>query len=382
MPRPIRPAVWGVPALVLAAALPPTVVHGALAAAAGGLFEAAPFVLAAAFAPRGRLAALAPLLGCGCGSRLPAALALPSIALCWFAFGPVPTVLRLGAAALLAIRARGSHAHDNAPVEADPLADLAALGLASFAAALLAEGLRTIAAPAAGPLDSLLALTLGLVAGTLAPCGTTGIGAAMALRSVSPFATAGLLVTSGMFAPRRTSSNGEARDVRAALVLLALACAILTVRGTHGFLNPRLWFVAPLGTVCAIACVLRGTRSATRLAYLVPAILLAALVAGSPAPQVSRATIPYDLFPGRPLEFTGAVVARPKSATTTLVRFAILCCRADAEPLALELDRRIDARPGTWVTVRGVAIERDARAMLRVENAVRVTAPADPFLYL
>jgi len=109
---------------------------------------------------------------------------------------------------------------------------------------------------------------------------------------------------------------------------------------------------------------------------------LAALVAGSPAPQVSRATIPYDLFPGRPLEFTGAVVARPKSATTTLVRFAILCCRADAEPLALELDRRIDARPGTWVTVRGVAIERDARAMLRVENAVRVAAPADPFLYL
>jgi hypothetical protein len=382
MPRPFRPLAWGVPALALAAAFPPAAVHGALAAAAGGLFEAAPFVLAAALVPGARLRVLAPLLGCGCGGRLPAALALPSLALCWFAFGPIPTTLRVASAVLLAIRARHAGLDPERGAEADPLADLVRLGLASFAAALLAESLRALAAPAAGPLAALLAFALGLGAGALAPCGTAGIGAAMALRTASPFAAAGLLVTSGMFVLRRPSSGGEAHGARAAFALLALACALFFVRGTHGFLNPRLWFVAPLGAIGAAACTLRGTRSAARYAYAAPLVMLIALAAGSPAPLPQRATIPYDLYPGRELEFTGTVAPRAGARATTLVRFAILCCRADAEPLSLELDRRLDARPGAWVRVHGVAIERDAQMMLRVESAVKVDAPADPFLYL
>jgi len=86
--------------------------------------------------------------------------------------------------------------------------------------------------------------------------------------------------------------------------------------------------------------------------------------------------------PGRAVDFTGTVARGPSTGPTTLVRFTILCCRADAEPLALELDRRLDARTGAWINVRGVAIERNARAVLRVEHAHAVAAPPDPFLYL
>jgi len=157
MPRPIRPYTWGVPVLALAAALPPAALHGAFAAAAAGLFEAAPFVLASALLPRSRLSRLGPVLGCGCGGLLPAALSLPSVALCWFAFGPVPAALRVVAAALLAIRAGRRGAHAGPVPTADPLADLSALGIAAFAAALAGEGLRAIALPAASPPAALLA---------------------------------------------------------------------------------------------------------------------------------------------------------------------------------------------------------------------------------
>jgi hypothetical protein len=381
MPRPIRPFAWGVPALALAAALPPAALHGALAAAAAGLFEAVPFILASALAPGKRWRGLAPLLACGCGGRFPAALALPSLALCWFAFGPLPTLLRLGAAVLIAVRAPRECSGSDA-AESDPFADLLGLGVASFVAALLAEWLRAFAPHAGGPLAALFAFALGLAAGALAPCATAGIGAAMALRSVSPFASAGLLVTSGMFAPWRTAWRRPARDARAAFALLALACALLCARGTQGFLNPRLWAVAPLGAICAAACALRGTRSAVSQPYAVPAALLIALAVGSPPPPQTSATIPYDLYPGRTADFTGTVARGPLAGSSTLVRFAILCCRADAEPIALELDRRLDARAGTWVNVRGVAIERDGRTVLRVERARTVAAPADPFLYL
>jgi hypothetical protein len=382
MPRPIRPYTWGVPVLALAAALPPAALHGAFAAAAAGLFEAAPFVLASALLPRSRLSRLGPVLGCGCGGLLPAALSLPSVALCWFAFGPVPAALRVVAAALLAIRAGRRGAHAGPVPTADPLADLSALGIAAFAAALAGEGLRAIARPAASPPAALLALAVGLAAGALAPCGTTGIGAAMALRSASPFAAAGLLVTSGMFAWRRSPNAFETRDARGAFALLALACTMLAVRGTHGFLNPRLWFVAPLGAAGAAACALRGTGSATRPAYLVPSILAVALVTGSPVPPAPRATIPYELYPGRNVEFTGAIAPPVRGGATTLVRFAILCCRADAEPLSLELDRRVNAPTGSWFTVRGVAIRRAASQALHVESIQAIAPPADPFLYL
>jgi uncharacterized protein DUF1980 len=385
MPRPTPGTL--VPAcvvLALIASVPPVSLAGALAAAAGTLFEALPFVVGAALLPRVRLLKFLPSLACGCGGVLPAALALPALALTWISFGPVVSVARAAAALIvLFVRLRRSSAPRlEAAVERDPLAELTTLALASGLASLVAELIRAHVVLAHGLVGAAASLSLGAVIGIIAPCATSGLAAAIALRAADPWAAFGLLATSGIFSLHTLRlAAPQVRDARFAFALLGFVCLIVWARGTHGFLNPRFGLVLPSGALLASIAAIRRTPTRSSVSFAAPAMVLSALVLGSPPPLDSTATVPVDLYPGRSVAFTGRI-ARSDSSTTTLVRSALLCCRADAQQLSLTLDRRLAAKPGMWVDVRGVAVARNRSLVLRVDSIRVVTPPEDPYLYL
>jgi hypothetical protein len=133
------------------------------------------------------------------------------------------------------------------------------------------------------------------------------------------------------------------------------------------------------GTLSAACAANRhAIRTTSALGPLIPACLAIALVAGSPPPAESTATVPLDLYPGRTIDFIGTLSSERRSVT----RAAILCCRADAQVLALQLDQRVPLQAGAWVDVHGIAVDRDGRTLLHLESAHRIPAPADPFVYL
>jgi|ERR1700688_64385 len=385
MPRPTPGTL--VPAcvvLALIASVPPVSLAGALAAAAGTVFEAVPFVVGAALLPRVRLLRFLPALACGCGGVLPAALALPALALTWISFGPAVTVARAAAALIVGfVRLRRSSAPRlEAAVERDPLAELTTLALASGSASLLAELIRAHVVLAHGLVGAAASLSLGAFVGIIAPCATTGVGAAIALRAADPWAAFGLLATSGIFSLRTPRSAApQVRDARFPFALLGFACVMVWACGARGFLNPRFALVLPSGALMAGIAAIRRSPTRSIASFAAPAMVLSALVLGSPPPLDSTATVPVDLYPGRAVAFTGRI-ARSDSSTTTLVRSAILCCRADAQQLSLTLDRRLAAKPGTWVDVRGVALARNRSLVLRVDSIRVVTPPEDPYVYL
>jgi hypothetical protein len=389
MPRPTqRTLVPLCVVLALIASLPPASFAGALASAAGTIVEALPFVLGAVLLPRVRALRWLPSFGCGCGGALPAALALPGLVLTWLSFGPAVTLARASAGLLLfalrrpSARRRLDENTGSGEPSRDPLSELGTFALAAFSASLVGEVIRANATLVHGPLGYAASFALGGIAGAVAPCATAGIGAALALRAADPWAAFGLLATSGFFPSRAAPRCGEPRDARLPYALLAAGCAILLVRGTHGFLNPRFAFVVPAGALLAAACALRRIRTRGAMRFAAPAMLLGALAFGSPQPRDSVATIPVDLYPGRSLAFTGRIAAEPVGRPTTLVRFAILCCRADAQALSLELDRRLTFARGAWVDVHGTVVAAQRGLVLRVDSARIVAAPSDPYLYL
>ncbi len=381
MPRPTRKTLVPLLLLALVVLLPPASLAGAAASAAGTIVEALPFVLGAALLPRVRVLRWLPSLGCGCGGVVPAALAVPALALTCLSFGPLIAAARSAAALLVVV---GRRRTTPAPLQdgaRDPLGELATLAFASGSAALLAECIGARGALLPGPAGMAISAFLGAFVGVVAPCATTGIGAAIALRAADPFAAYGLLATSGIVAFRPRLVVSLRSDARVAYASLALELALLYARGAHGIINPRFALLLPIGASLASIAALIRTPARGGTQWAAPAVVLAALVLGSPPPRETAASIPVDLYPGRAVAFTGRV-ARSDATSTTLVRPAILCCRADAQQLSLTLDRRLSAEPGSWLRVRGTAFVRDGRAILKLERAATVRPPQDPYLYL
>lgn len=373
------------------AAIPAPLLHQALAAAAGTLFEAAPFVLAVALwrGPLARRAAA--LFGCGCGSAAgPAALSLPAAGLCWATFGPVVALARFGVAALLHVR-RGRHpgkSWDGAesPYDIDPLDQLNAIALPAFGLALATTVLQAVhPGPSLGRAPAFLVAILegvaGLVAGTFAPCCTAAVALAAMLRVTAPFASAGLLVTAGLVPARRLAPNRGARyDGRFGIALLGLACAVLALHGGSGFVHPRLvpllWAALPAAFIAARA----RTTTAARFGALVPAAMLAALVLGSPPPESPIGSETLDaLYAGEAIAFTG--LAEPIDGRTTLVRYAITCCRADASAVTLPTNLHLRLPRDTWIALRGTIARDESGFYARATTWRRVQPPADPYLY-
>jgi hypothetical protein len=359
---------------LLILAIPPGLMLGALASAAASVFEAAPLVLAGSMLPR-RLRPLAPLLACGCGGRLPGALSLPALGLCWLAFGPVVTLTRVVLAVLAAVVVKRRAPGTGCPDDVDPLADLSGIALCAFAGALAVGALpgfvHGLWAPAA--------FLAGAAAGALAPCATAGLAAAAGLSSASPAAAAGLLASTGIASfraspPRRPRLRGTAP----ALALTVAACSWLTLTGGRGFLSPAFALLAPAGAAAAAIAVRRGTRTALTMPLAIPLGLLAALVLGSPPPTEGPALLPLGLYPGRTVDFTGRLSPDGRAVG----RAAMLCCRADARLLSLPLDRRLHMAPATWVRVRGRIRSGPAGLYLGDVRAAPVPPPRDPFAYL
>jgi hypothetical protein len=371
-------------ALLAVAALPGDGARGLLAAAAGTLFEAAPFVAMAAVVPR-RLWRLAALAGCGCGrGGVPGALAPAAVGLCWVTFGPGVAVGRALAAlgvdfALGKLRARDT-SNDHEP--GDPFEELAGVAICAAAAYGLFMLCPELTATAPG------ALGFGLAVGALAPCATAGVALASACAGHAPLAAAAIMSTSGI-APRlrllRTGPHGSTpgEDGRFAALAIGTALAVIAFSGPCGLVHPRLLPLDALGALAALALAFRRTECARpRRTIALATAMLAALALGSPQPKLTAAeTTLADGYAGEAAHFTGVAYADGAAANTRLVRFAITCCRIDAHAIALPLDRRIRVRDGTWIAASGILAAHDGTLLLRTNEWHAIGAPRDPFVY-
>lgn len=425
--------------------LPHRELRATIAVAAGSLFEAAPLLMfATALPPRFRGIAGALGCGCG-SAGVPGALAPVAIATCWFAFGPLVTAARVAGAlaASVAVRATVSafvmrrFGAPNAPrfrgrsvgscrpgfkspsEHADglePFGELAAIGLCAAAAA-------PVAAFAAGA-PSPIRVALGLGLGVLAPCATAGVALAAGAAHHAPELAAAILFTSGIAPrswPKRLRARfelpslvgGEAdrprpraggnrppddegaatgcgvhanpvrceKDGRFATGLLVVALLALCWRGPAGLVNPRLVTFAGAGALAAALYAWRGPRAPAD-GWLVPGVMLLALAAGSPLPSyAANETTAAGGFAGESVDFSGVSPGSSDERPPRLVRFAITCCRLDAEALEMPLDRALPVRAGSWVAAHGRLAERNGSLILRVESWHAIPSPADPFVY-
>jgi hypothetical protein len=196
-----------------------------------------------------------------------------------------------------------------------------------------------------------------------------------------PAAAAGFLCVAGILDLRtwmRGAHEHHGHDAFAYL-LAAAACVMAAAHGGAGLLNPRftpaLWLCA--AACCAWAYRYRDERS-MRL-RIAPAIMLAGSVLAAPPPVYhATETTLADAFAGERVDFTGA--ATQSGFATALVRYAITCCRADAAPVAVRLERRLPHLQG-WFHARGVLVAAGAELRLRASVLQRIPPPADPFVY-
>jgi hypothetical protein len=405
MPRPFgTPAVPGLTLALCCAALGPATLHAALAAVAGTLFEAAPFVLVAEALPLGGRFGLRPfgqgfgifvaLASCGCGGPLPGALSIASIGLCWLTFGPAVALARTAAGLALVYGNRRRNRTSGHAEPPDALGELLALAPSAALAAILSGAVASHAGASwATPFGRAAAFGLGLVLGCIAPCGTAAVAMAAAFAPHLMAAAAGILVTGGL-APRLLRFGGASpgpggrcretpgleavRRIDLARLALAVSLATLALRGPRGFVNARL--VPFEGVAAGVALLGRRRPPQPPNAMLVPALLFAALAAGSPEPSyVANETHLDDAFAGERVIFTG--VAHRDGATSIVQRFAITCCRIDAAPVAIRTSAPLAVADGTWVSASGVLAQSPSGLLLRTSDWRRVARPADPFVY-
>jgi hypothetical protein len=344
-------------ALALAAAFPETL-RGLAAGAASVLLEAVPLLLIP----------LPAALGCGCTGG-PSARSLPAALLTALTFGPWVALARLAAAFGIA-RLRGSaHRHP------DPLAALEQL----VPAALLAAAVP-YAAPWAdlGHRPTALQIAAGAALGFVAsPCAFGGVAVAAALRPVAPAAAAAVLCVTGIAdLPVWLPLNAEPRRDRVAYVLLAAACGLAAWERGASLVHPHWTLPLAIAGVAALAHARRATGRFTPPRAIAAAVF-AAIVIRAPAPDVAATeTTLADAYAGEHVRFTGAVVHA--GAATSLVRYAIACCRADARPVVVRVASRIDA---AWASADGVLAERDGTLVLVPSHVTPIAPPTDPFVY-
>ena len=342
--------------------------------------ESVPFILAGAalqHLPLRMNARALPYLGCGCGPG-PAARSIPATAAAWLLFGPLVAVARFGAALLIDRAQRTAspceHERDSTLAQLFAIAPLAGIGAACalFLPTILGTHASAGAAFAGG----------AIFAFAMAPCGIGAAGLASAIRGVMPAAAFGFLCVAGICDVRtwlRTKrAHAHAQHDALAYALAAVACALVAARGGGGLLHPKL---ALLLWPCAGGCMLfalRYRQSACGNLRIAPAIMLAGAVLAAPPPEYhATETTIADAFAGERVDFTGRVTHTGDA--TTLVRYAITCCRADAAPVVIRLER--NERMNGWAHARGVLVEAPGGLRLRTQSLVAVAAPADPFVY-
>jgi hypothetical protein len=201
----VRIALYGAAPLALALLFSPDLLRGALASAASTLFEATPFVLAAAIVARLlRRPGAAAFLGCGCGSG-PSARSLPAAVATCMIFGPIVAAARLSAAIVTAraLRRRFHAACPHEPADlAGELAELLPAALAAGAAMQFGGALNPARLP-----PVLCMLAGGLLGFAAAPCALGAVAIAGALHARSPLAATAFLCVAGIVDLRALSSR-------------------------------------------------------------------------------------------------------------------------------------------------------------------------------
>ncbi len=357
----------------------PQIARAVLASAVAVLFEATPYVMAAAALTRiagRRFSRLLPYIGCGCGYG-PGARSVPAALATALLFGPTVALARFLFAAVVGTLRDNLHEHSHG---VSPLRDL--LQLAPSAAI---AGVALYVAPTVmlGSRPAILQWICGLLLGFFAaPCALGSVAIAGALHSQSPLAASAYLCVAGVIdltVWRRRHDAPAAHDALAYVVLAGAACAVAAERGA-ALVHPRialaLWACVP---VLAIDALRYRASTGAQLRWI-PAAMLAALVFGAPQP-VYRATETTlaDAFPGERIDFTGQLVrTRGRNA---LVRYAITCCRADAQPVVVALAGPERARANSWIHATGTLRERSGALQLVGERETVVTPPLDPFVY-
>jgi hypothetical protein len=368
---------WSAILLAIAvAAIAPHAVMTVAAGAASVLLESLPYLAVAALCSPliGRYArALVAYAGCGCATG-PSARSIPAAVATAAIFGLPAALARVAAAS---VAARFVRKHDHA-ANIDVLDEITSLVPAALLAAAITLMLPSL------PLRNLpvpLLFAGGALLGVVAsPCALGGVALAASLHAVAPLAGAGVLCTAGIVPNVWRRRANHAQHDPWAYGALALACALVAARHGGALVHPRM--TIPLA-LTALVCLLLAWRfniaraGAPRwLAFAT----LAATVIGAPAPvyHVTETTL-ADAFAGESVDFTGVAIA--EHGASGLVRYAITCCRADAAPIVLALDRDLTALNGRWMRATGTLQPDGPELRLHVDRLDPVTPPGDPFIY-
>ncbi len=379
----MRNLLFGVATAAVALTFSPDTVRSALAASASAFFEATPFLFAGVLLAHvlRRRARLMEYLGCGCGVG-PSARSLPAAAATWLVFGPAIAVARFLAALLVArILHRRTRIHeihgDEAPNVLGELAGILQAALLAGAAMQFCAGFDPARISTVG--SALVGAALGFSA---SPCGLGAVALAGALRARAPVAALAFLCVAGIIDLRalQRAPHGWAGHDTFAYALLAAALGIVACRHGDSLVHPA--FAAALGCCAcgALLCAVRHPRSRSSGARAAPLLMLFGALVGAPAPQYhATETTLENLFAGEHLTFTG-VLARDAGASS-VVRYAITCCRADAAPVAVQLEHPVPYPAGTWLRVDGRIESDHGNLRLVPQTTDRVAAPTDPFIY-
>ncbi|MGC9990939.1 MAG: hypothetical protein ABSD52_00910 [Candidatus Cybelea sp.] len=376
----MRIAIYAAALLAVATLLSPETLRCALATSASALFEAAPFLLAGIVAARFlRHPHAVAYLGCGCAAG-PSARSLPAAAATWLLFGPLVAVARFAAALLVARLFRCERRQLGCARASNWLGQFATL----LPSALLA-GAATQVAAAIDPakLSPLLGAAAGALLGfTAAPCGLGAIAVAGALRAQAPVAAMAFLCVAGIIDLRALVPGTHSQNGHDALgyILLIAAFAIVALRRGDSLVNPA---IAPLLAACAAAaliCAIAHRREQSAARRWAPLLMLIGAVAAAPPPQYhATETTLTNLFAGERLTFTGTLTRN--GAESALVRYAITCCRADAAPVVVRLDRAPRYPTGSWLRMEGRIQSASGDLRLVAGSTQRIAPPADPFIY-
>jgi len=377
----MRYVLYAAGAVALALLSSPDSIACALAATASALFEATPFLVAAilisAIMPR---AAIVDYLGCGCAEG-PSARSVPAAAATWLLFGPAVAVARFVAAVIVdRLLRRHSERRATLPTASNVLHELAALLPAAMLAGAAVQLATTLvldhlSAPAGAALGALLGFTA-------APCGLGAVAVAGALRVRSPIAAAAFLCIAGIADLRALRSRSHCITEHDAFgyVLLAVALGIVAWRHGGALVHPSFAAAIACCAIVAAACAFAHRRRRSPTARIAPAFMLFGALIGAPPPQYhATETTLSDAFAGERITFTG-VLAR-NGDVASIVRYAITCCRADAAPVALRLDRIPSYTGGTWLRVAGTMENATGELRLRPASVERIQPPPDPFIY-
>jgi hypothetical protein len=224
---------------------------------------------------------------------------------------------------------------------------------------------------------------LGAALGILAsPCALGGVAFAASLRAVAPAAALGTLCTAGIvdvYALRSRHVHRCSGDPWAYAALSA-AGMLVAARGGASLVHPRIAPALALASIYCAMCAWRTRRESMPAMRAIAAVVLAAVIVGAPAPvyRATETTI-SGAFAGELVDFTG--VATYDRGHSALVRYAITCCRADAAPVVLAIDRSTAHVQGRWLHASGVFEQSVTGLRLRVRSLSVVAAPSDPFVY-